>query len=196
MQKAVRALALGLCLVATLPAGLWATTAVELTPEDMAREARVIVAGQVVGLESVWLGRDLVTLATFTVADGLKGEKSGSEITVVLPGGIDMNRKFPVAMTYPGAPVLGEQEQALLFLTPELRVDNGYTVVGYSQGKFTLVTGADGKKLVTQDLGGLTLQGKSGATTRGGSRAVPYEQFRRQILDAVASQKAGQKAEP
>jgi hypothetical protein len=82
--------------------------------------------------------------------------------------------------------VLGEQEQALLFLTPELRVDNGYTVVGYAQGKFTLVTGPGGKKMATQDLGGLTLQGKSGAVARGSSRAVPYDQLRRQILDAIA----------
>jgi hypothetical protein len=95
-------------------------------------------------------------------------------------------------MTYPGAPELGEQEQALLFLTRELRVDNGYTVVGYSQGKFSLVTGPDGKKMVTQDLGGLTLQNKSGAAARGKSRAIPYDQFRQQILDAVAGPKAAQ----
>jgi hypothetical protein len=165
---------------------------VELSPEEMARQAQVIVAGRVLHQESAWLGSDLVTLVTFAVADGLKGEKAGTEITVVLPGGVDMNRRFPIAMTYPGAPVLGEQEQALLFLTPEARVDNGFTVVGYSQGKFTLVAGPDGKKMVTQDLGGLSLQGKTGTETRGGSRAIPYEQFRRQILDAVS----GQKAEP
>jgi hypothetical protein len=163
---------------------------VELSPEEMARQAQVIVAGRCLHLESAWLGSDLVTLATFAVADGLKGEKAGTEITVVLPGGVDMNRRFPVAMTYPGAPELGEQEQALLFLTPEARVDNGFTVVGYSQGKFTLAAGPDGKKMVTQDLGGLSLQVRTGTVTRGGSRAIPYEQFRRQILDAVSRQRA------
>ena len=196
MRKVLRALAGGLCLLAMLPGGLGATTAVALNPEEMARQAQVIVAGRCLHVESAWLGSDLVTLATFAVADGLKGEKAGTEITVVLPGGVDMNRRFPVAMTYPGAPELGEQEQALLFLTPEARVDNGFTVVGYSQGKFTLVAGADGKKLATQDLGGLSLQGRAGAVTRGSSRAVPYEQLRRQILDAVSGEKAGRKVEP
>ncbi|HYG64453.1 MAG TPA: hypothetical protein VEL74_17880 [Thermoanaerobaculia bacterium] len=192
MQKVLNALAGTAFVLAALPAVSSATTVVEVTPEDMMRQAQVIVAGHCVHKESAWVGRDLVTLATFSVSEGFKGAEAGTQITVVLPGGVDLKRRVPIAKTYPAAPQLGDQEQALLFLTPETRVPDGYMVVGYSQGKFTLVTGPDGKKMAAQDLGGLSLVGKSGGLGHGNSRAIPYDQFRRQILDAVA----GRRSEP
>lgn len=192
MRKVLNALAGTAFVLAALPAASWATTVVEMAPEDMVRQAQVIVAGHCVHKESAWVGRDLVTLATFSVAEGFKGAETGSRITVVLPGGVDLKRRVPIAKIYPSAPELGDQEQALLFLTPETRVQDGYMVVGYSQGKFTLVTGPDGKKMAAQDLGGLSLIGKSGGLARGGSRAVPYDQFRRQILETIS----GRRREP
>lgn len=192
MRKVWNVLAGTAFVLAALPAASWATTVVEVTPEEMMRQAPVIVVGQCVHKESAWVGRDLVTLATFSVSEGLKGAETGTEITVVLPGGVDLKRPVPIAKTYPSAPQLGEQEQALLFLTPEGRVPDGYMVVGYSQGKFTLVPGPGGKTMAAQDLGGLSLLGKAGGLTSGGARAIPFEQLRRQILD-VAS---GRRSEP
>ena len=187
MRQAARA---ALCLlVCTLAAsGLWATTAIERTTEDMAQEASVIVTGRVVNLQSTWIDdRDLVTLATIQVSEVLKGE-AGAQVTVVLPGGIDSNRPVPIAMTFPAAPELQLKENAVLFLVPEGQVEQGYAIVGWSQGKYSLVETPEGKRMASQNLGDLNLQGRSGVT-RGGSKAVPYEQLRQQIQKALAREK-------
>src|SRR5688572_22135531 len=76
--------------------------AAELSLGDMTAGSEVIVQGTCTDLRSVWVGRNLVTLATVAVSEALKGS-TGETITVVLPGGSDSNRKFPIAMTYPGA---------------------------------------------------------------------------------------------
>ena len=156
LRSTVRA-ATGL-LVATLAVpALWATTAVERTENDMVQEAAIIVTGHCTHLQSQWAGKTLVTLATIQVSEVLKGD-AGSQLTVVLPGGVDSNRRIPVAMSYPAAPEIFQQENVLLFLTPEDLVAGGYSIVGFSQGKFSL---AEGKKVATQDLSGLNLQGRT-----------------------------------
>ena len=60
-------------------------------------------------------------------------------------------------MTVPGAPQILPQENLLLFLREEARVPNGYAVVGFAQGKFTVAQGPDGKKVATQDLSAVNL---------------------------------------
>lgn len=187
MRQAARA---ALCLlVCTLAApGLWATTAVERSTEDMAQEAAVIVTGRVINLQSTWIDdRDLVTLATLQVSEVLKGE-AGPQITVVLPGGIDSNRPVPIAMSFPAAPEMQLQENALLFLVPEGQVEQGYAIVGWSQGKYSLAETPEGKLLASQNLSGLNLQRSTGLA-RGGAKAVPYEHLRQQILKALAREK-------
>src|SRR5688572_9226009 len=111
--------------------GTDASTAGLVGPSD------VIVTGTCTNLESIWIndGRNLVTLATINVSDVLKGSV-GSTITVVLPGGTDANRRIPVAMSYPGAPTIGSDEEVFLFLTQEDQVADAYAVVGFAQGKF------------------------------------------------------------
>jgi hypothetical protein len=185
MRRTARAL-VALCLLLALAAPvLEATTAIEMGTEDMTREAEVIVSGRCTDLRSTWIDRDLVTLATISVSEVLKGT-AGPEITVVLPGGADSNRKFPVAMVYPAAPELAVQENALLFLSAEGRVVDGYSIVGFSQGKFTIAADPSGKLVASQNLSDLKLQGRHGAARRGGSQAVPYAQIRQQVLDILA----------
>ena len=187
MRRTARAMA-ALCLLLALAVPvLEATTAIEMGPDDMTREAEVIVAGRCTDLRSTRIDRDLVTLATISVSEVLKGE-AGSEITVVLPGGADSNRKFPVAMTYPAAPELMLQENALLFLTAEGRVADGYSIVGFSQGKFTIAADPAGKLVASQNLSDLKLRSRQGTTRRGNSQAVPYAQIRQQVLDILAQQ--------
>jgi hypothetical protein len=166
---------------------LWATTAVEQSTDDMAREASLIVSGRVTNLQSTWVDRDLVTLATISVSEVLKGQ-AGSEITVVIPGGVDMNRPIPIAMSFPAAPQFQVSENTLLFLVNEDEVQNSFAVVGFSQGKFTLVDAPEGKA-AAQDLSGLSLQGSSGKIAQGGAKSVPYEQIKKQIARALASEK-------
>lgn len=119
---------------------------------SLSKDSDLIVTGRCTGLKSVWVenNRILVTLATIEVSDTLKGSSSPS-VTVVLPGGSDSNRKFPVAMTYAGAPTIFENEEVFLFLTAEDLVEGGLAVSGFNQGKFSLVTDTDSNVLVMRD---------------------------------------------
>lgn len=186
MRRTARAAALSLLAAALTVPVLWATTALERTEADLIQEAEVIVTGRCTHLQSQWLDRDLVTVATVSVSEALKGQ-AGSEITVVLPGGIDSNRPVPVAMTFPGAPEMRQGEEVLLFLTAEGRLADGYAVVGFSQGKYTVVQAAGGEKVATQDLSALNLQNGQGSVRRGGSKAIDLRQLRRTIRETSAN---------
>jgi len=166
-----------LIVIALLVSVGWATKAVNAPPqdlvntpdtslatalslEDMVNQSDAIVIGNCVETKSVWVDRSLVTLATVSVSESLKG--GASTLTVALPGGVDANRKIPIAMTYPGAPQMTPGEDVFLFLTSDGDVAGSYTVAGFSQGKFSIVTDEDGQQLVSRDLRKTELQGNNG----------------------------------
>jgi hypothetical protein len=126
-----------------------ATTLLKMSTEQMTARATDIVVGTVTGARSVWVDRTLVTLAKVSVAESLKGA-APSELTVVLPGGVDTARAVPVAVTWPGAPVLKAREDVVLFLEADAPVKDGYQIVGFSQGKFSVVRDAFGRTLAAQ----------------------------------------------
>src|SRR5688500_2842961 len=72
------------------------TLAVALSLDEMVDQSDVIAIGSCVETRSVWVDGSLVTLANVSVSETLKGAEAAS-LTVVLPGGVDANRKFPVA---------------------------------------------------------------------------------------------------
>src|ERR1044071_9290916 len=76
--------------------------ALALSVQDMVNQSDVIAIGNCVETKTVWVDRSLVTLATVSVTENLKGTES--TITVALPGGVDANRRIPVALNYPAAP--------------------------------------------------------------------------------------------
>jgi hypothetical protein len=80
------------------------TLAASLSVEDMVNQSDVIAIGSCTETQTVWVDRSLVTLATVAVNETLKGDELTTNLTVALPGGVDANRKFPIAMNYPGAP--------------------------------------------------------------------------------------------
>ena len=155
------------------------TLAVALSLEDMVSQSDVIAIGSCVNTQSVWVDRNLVTLATVSVNETIKG--AGSEtLTVVLPGGVDANRKVPIAMSYPGAPRLTPGEDVFLFLTADTDFGTGYNVAGFSQGKFSIVTDEDGERVVSRDLTKMSLQGNNGVR-RGQSNATPLSSFKERV---------------
>jgi hypothetical protein len=176
---------LGLLVAAAVVPAAWATTAVERTEGDMVQEAALIVTGHCTHLQSQWVGRTLVTLATIQVTESLKGN-AGATVTVALPGGVDANRRFPVAMTYPAAPQIYQQEDVLLFLVPEDLVANSYSIVGFSQGKLTLAVSPQGKKVATQDLSALNLQDRRGTVRRGTAKTIVLDELRQRIRETPA----------
>ena len=151
------------------------TLAVALSLEDMVSQSDVIAIGNCVETKSVWVDGTIVTLATVAVGETLKGTEAGT-LTVVLPGGADANRRIPVAVSYPGAPRLTPGENAFLFLTSDPDFGGGYTVAGFSQGKFSIVNDEDGQPVVSRDLTRMTLQGNNGVR-RGDSNVTPLSSF-------------------
>jgi hypothetical protein len=69
---------------------------------------------------------------------------------------------MPVAMTYPGAPRITPDEKVFLFLVRDDQVLGGYTVSGFSQGKFSIQKDEDGQEVVSRDLSETALKGKTG----------------------------------
>jgi hypothetical protein len=187
MRNAARAV-LGLLATALALAPAMATTAVERSETDLIRESAIIVTGHCTHLQSQWLDRDLVTIATISVSEALKGQ-AGAEVTVILPGGIDTHRRVPIAMTFPAAPQIFHQEDVLLFLRSEDRVANGYTIVGFSQGKFTLADNGQGQKVASQNLSALNLQGRTGAVTRGRAKTLLLSELRQKIQETLAAER-------
>src|SRR5262249_50433398 len=147
MKKKLVALS-GILLIVLAISGLWATKALNLTGveqtveqgatslaagmsmQEMTAGASLIITGKCLETRSRWMDRNLVTLATISVTETIKGDPSET-ITVVMPGGIDSNRKFPVAMTYAGAPQIHPTEEVFLFPTNEDEVAGGYAVMGF-----------------------------------------------------------------
>jgi hypothetical protein len=155
------------------------TLAAGLSLQEMVNQSDVIAIGNCSNTQSAWVDGSLVTLATVSVSETLKG--SGSEsITVVLPGGIDANRKIPVSMSYPGAPTLHPGESAFLFLTAAPEFGNNYTVAGFSQGKFSIVNTEDGEPMVSRDLSEMSLRGENGVR-RGQSDVTPLSSFKERV---------------
>ena len=155
------------------------TLAVALSLEDMTDQSDVIAIGNVLETKSVWVDRTLVTLATVSVSETLKGAEAGN-VTVVLPGGVDANRKFPIAMSYPGAPRLTPGENAFLFLNADTDTGLGYNVAGFAQGKFSIVSDEDGQPVVSRDLTKMALQGNNGVR-RGGANVIPLATFKDRV---------------
>ncbi len=156
------------------------TLAAALSLEDMVSQSDVIAIGNCLDTRSVWIERTLVTLATVSVSETIKGAQA-EKLTVVLPGGVDANRKFPIAMSFPGGPRLTPGEDVFLFLNADTDMGTGgYVVAGFSQGKYSIVKDEDGQPLVSRDLTKMSLKGNNGVR-RGGANATPLSNFKAQV---------------
>ena len=190
------ALAISLIVVALLASARWATKAVNSPPDnvlqtpatsltlglsikDMVNKSDLIAIGSCIDTRSVWVDRALVTLATISLAETLKGSELGA-ITVALPGGADANRKVPVAMTYAGAPRIVPGEDVFLFLTAYGEAAGSYSVAGFSQGKFSIVKDENGVQMVSRDLTKTMLKDKNGAR-RGSANMTPLSSLKAQV---------------
>jgi hypothetical protein len=170
-------------LIAALSTPASATTAVRLSNDAMAAAADIIAVGTAIDVQAAWEGRTLVTVVTLKVNESLKGN-AGATLSVALPGGVDANRRVPVAMTYAGAPSIAIGEEVFVFLSRDEDVQSGLTVVGFSQGKFSIVTDPAGNRFVSRDLTTLMLDGGAGITS--GTRSLmSLDEFRAEIAAYV-----------
>jgi hypothetical protein len=201
MKKKLFALS-GVFMIVLVIAGLWGTKAINLNDalqtvdpaatspgtgmpmRQMVEESSSIVIGQCAETRSKWVGRSLVTEATISVEEALKGDAAaGTQVTVELPGGIDPNRK--VAMTIAGAPHISPGEKVFLFLFRPDDGVNSYSVMGFAQGKFSVGQANDGEEVVTRDMSSAPLQ-KGAGLTRGNFQAIPLSKFK-EWVKAISS---------
>ena len=193
MKKKLFALS-GVFMIVLVIAGLWATRAtgineVQQTPqpptsltlglsmEQMAQGAALIVVGDCTETKSQWVERRLYTLATVTVKESLKGS-APEKVTVAIPGGIDSNRRFPIAMTYAGAPQFSLGEGVVVFLDDtQSEIPDSYSVMGFAQGKYSINKASDGEPVVMRDMTKATVQTGAGAI-RGNLQSVPLSEFK------------------
>lgn len=154
-----------------------------LTISQLAERSTLIAIGKCTAVQSKWVGRVLVTLATVEVSETLKGNVA-PRVTVVLPGGQDAKRRFPVAMTYPGGPTITKGEEVFLFLTNSSNTTDGLSIAGYSQGKYTIAASPTGQKLVSRDARSLRLAGGGGPVS-GSVTLTPLDEFKREVTKAL-----------
>ena len=148
-----------------------------MSMEQMAQGAALIVLGECTGTKSQWVERRLYTLATVTVKESLKGS-APEKVTVAIPGGIDSKRRFPIAMTYAGAPQFSLGEGVVVFLDDtQSEIPDSYSVMGFAQGKFSINKASDGEPVVMRDMTKATVQNGPGAI-RGNLQSVRLSEFK------------------
>jgi hypothetical protein len=194
MKKKLFALS-GVFMIVLVIAGLWATRATdingvqqasesatispasEMSTEQMAQGAALIVEGDCTGTKSQWVERRLYTLATVTVKESLKGS-APEKVTIAIPGGTDGNRRFPIAMTYAGAPQFSLGERVVVFLDDtQSEIPDSYSVMGFAQGKFSINKANDGDEVVMRDMTKAAVQTGAGAI-RGNLQSVKLSEFK------------------
>lgn len=189
MKLLSRILIPGLILGCVLTLSAQATTLLHLTHDELARESALVVTGRCAEVETEWRQGELFTLVTLEVNEVLKGEPAPS-IRVLIPGGVDLDGKLPVAVTWPGAPTFTPNENVLLFLVPNLDTGDEFFVTGFSQGKLSLVTGDDGRVVATRDLSGVRLH--TGSDVRPGTRhAISLNELKATVLRTLTPEEEG-----
>ena len=112
-----------------------ATTVERLTLEDLAARSQTIIQGTVRGTRSYWSsnGKLILTSTIIEVSESLKGQASGTvEVTTV--GG----RIGDTILHVGGMPAFAAGESTIVFAE---RANGFLTVLGMSQGKFTVSNG-------------------------------------------------------
>jgi hypothetical protein len=84
-------------------------------------------------------------------------------------------------MSYPGAPQIGSGEKVFLFLDSESDVEGGQSVVGFSQGKFSVVTDDAGEQFVSRDRIEKADVKTSNGQPRGTRQLTPMSEFKSKV---------------
>jgi len=144
-----------------------ATTVRRLTFDDLVSKASTIVQGHVINTNTAWTDDHKLILTTYTLAvdERLKGATGQQTVTVTSIGGQVGNKILHVS----GMPAFAQGESAVVFLEQSGKYS---TVVGLSQGKFSV---RDGQ--VANSTAGLDFSGGASAT----AIKMPIDEFKRQI---------------
>ena len=136
----------------------------KMSLEDLTREADVILIGNIVDVDSKWgLERDKIyTYSTVSVERYIKGGTGEEKLTLLSEGG----RIGTLFIWVEDTPTFLKDETVLVFLK---KSGKEYSVVGMSQGKYTL---------------------KNGVLTGQGGEETQLKEFLRQIEAVVPQQES------
>ncbi len=188
MRRRFSFIAAGIVLL-LLPAVAQATVLVATDLTGLARSARVIVRGRVVGVTAQWTEgrRRIISVVSVDALEYLKGD-FGPHFELQVPGGT-MGRYRSVMA---GAPSFKEGQEVILFLAgtpPSLPY-----LVGFSQGVYRVVADpASGRRVVTPPVlvAGATAQKITpGDPNR---KPLPLNEFTDQVKTLVAAAAGGDK---
>lgn len=162
----------------------YATLSPQLSLEDLTLAADAVVVATVTSSESVWEGRSLTTHVALDVEQALIGHPPES-VLLILPGGVDLNRRIPIATVVAGQPYLRPGDHVLLFL---LSLDAGstqYGLVGDAQGTFFLLEDLQGEPMAVRDLSEARFTTEEGFA-HGRTTAVPLDRMVEHVRTLVA----------
>lgn len=163
----------------------WATTVLRFTTDELCDRADVVIHGQCVAARTRDTRDGVVTDYDVRVLESLKGE-AGAAFSFTTYGGVTETRGTFI----PGAPTIKEDEELLLFLDAANKA-GCRMVIGMAQGKFSVRTAEDGRKLASRNLEGLSfLDPATGeATEAKPEQAVPLDDLLGRVRARVAAGK-------
>jgi hypothetical protein len=111
---------------------------VEVSLEQLVRDADLIVVGAVESVESQMINGKIFSFATISVSSKIKGELEGGQdkIIVKFPGG----KVGDIGMKVGNSPNYKKDEEVVVFLK-NLQGESHYLTAGSSQGKFIISDG-------------------------------------------------------
>lgn len=123
--------------------GAWALDSKPVSLAEMVQAADVIVIGRATEAQSLRVGRSMVTRYRIQVEEDMLGAGS-SELSVVVPGGVDLSGPHPLAFTVVDAPVLQRDAPMALLLQRDSSLGaQDHRIVGFNQGLIALAAPAD-----------------------------------------------------
>lgn len=165
----------------------FATTVLRFTTDELADRADVVLHGQCVAARTRDTRDGVVTDYDVRVIESLKGG-AGAAFSFTTYGGVTETRGTFI----PGAPTITQDEELLLFLDAPNKA-GCRLVIGMAQGKFTVKTTEDGRKLASRNLEGLSfLDPATGeAAEAKPEQAVPLDDLLARLRARIAERAAG-----
>jgi hypothetical protein len=175
-------------LLGGLAAQAVATTVERMSDEQLVQRSQVIARVVVEGSHSEWRDRAMVTLVTLRVDEWMKGG-SGESMTLVLPGGIDVERRL--SYTAAGVPaLLPAGTRMFVFGSPSRGTPGAFVPTGLAQGMFFVREEAGSRAQVQRSFAGIRFQ-DGAPPSAGASGPEALERFRARIASLVAAARAG-----
>ena len=140
-----------------------ATTVLKASVQQMTAASQTVIHAVVKSSRAQTVDNNpkhIQTIVALEVRELLRGTRGTRSLQLVLPGG----RVGDWAMHIPGMPSFKAGEEVVLFLE---KTATNWAISGLSQGKFTVLTDAQGQKTVTRKLDGLHMmvRNEKGALT-------------------------------